>query len=396
MRTRRLLFGFIGFVAPALAHAAEPGPTWRTEGPKVDAGDFSLEVPIEVLSSKVFLTVEVGGKPRRFVFDTGSPSMVSSELAEELQLKAVDKRQGRDSHGTVIETTVAQTDLSVGGTTFRHVPVYVAPFPKTARCLFDGVLGSEVLPLCAWQLDLPDGVLRCGTDLTALDHVGAAHKQPLYDFGYPHAPILDVRFARNAASKAMFDTGSPEYLAISPADLAGAERNDAVAKTIEGFGSLGSSLGGPAPKAKQRMVELRSLSLGPLKLGRIAAPVRESSPSLIGAAVLDHFVVTLDMRDQAAYFAPYRDGPFVREGYGLAMDLDDGQRVSLVWDDGPASEAGLRAGDRVISLNGEPVKTSCDGIRRTMQAVSTGDELEIEWENGAATLRRESMLEGDR
>ena len=47
-------------------------------------------------------------------------------------------------------------------------PTFVTDFPKTARCLFDGVLGSELLPLCAWQVDLEDGVLRCESDLARL------------------------------------------------------------------------------------------------------------------------------------------------------------------------------------------------------------------------------------
>ena len=62
-------------------------------------------------------------------------------------------RSGR-SHGATVETDIVQSDLTLVGTTFRDVPVFVADFPKATQCLFDGALGSEVLPLCAWQIDL--------------------------------------------------------------------------------------------------------------------------------------------------------------------------------------------------------------------------------------------------
>lgn len=203
MSFNRAVTGTFGLLASSFILAADEKPKWATEGPYVEGGSFSFELPLEVLATKLFVEIEIGGAPRRFVFDTGSPSMMSADLAAELELEAIDKRQGRDAHGAIVETNIVQSDLTIGGTTFHKVPVFVADFPKTAQCLFDGVLGSEVLPLCAWQIDLPASVLRCNSRLTKLGYLEKAKKQPLYDFGYPHAPILDVRFGDKAQSKAL-------------------------------------------------------------------------------------------------------------------------------------------------------------------------------------------------
>lgn len=392
MNYNRMLCGMAGLLATSLALAADEKPKWITEGPYVDERSFSFELPLEVLATKLYIEVEAGGVPRRFVFDTGSPSMMSAALAAELGLEVIDRRQGRDSHGAVIETRIVQSDLTLGETTFRKVPIFVADFPKTAQCLFDGVLGSEVLPLCAWQIDLPESVLRCSSESADLDHLDKAGKQPLYDFGYPHAPILDVRFAENARSKAMFDTGSPEYLAISPADFEGARRNEAVGRTVAGTGSLGASLGGLAPRKDQLLVLLKKLEVGNLELGRVSAPLRESSPSLVGASVLEHFVVTLDARNSAAYFDQYRDGPFLRPSYGFGLDFEDRAEVSIVWDGSPAEAAGLRVGQHVTAINGKPADTSCDGIRDAMRAMSDGNAIELEWDGGGEKLTRETAF----
>ncbi|WLQ12676.1 aspartyl protease family protein [Hahella aquimaris] len=378
--------------ASSLSFASDEAPGWVTEGPYVAENAFSFELPLEVLANKLFVEVEVGGAPRRFVFDTGSPSMMSAQLAKELGLKAIDKRQGRDSHGAIVESEIVQADLNVGGTVFHKTPLFVADFPKTAQCLFDGVLGSEVLPLCAWQIDLSSSVLRCHSELAKLGHLDKAKKQPLYDFGYPHAPIFDIQFADKAKSKAMFDTGSPEYLAVSPPDFEGAKRNGGVSASLSGAGSLGGSLGGAAPDKEQLQVQFNNLSIGNVELGQVGALLREAPPSLIGASVLEHFIVTLDSRSSSAYFLPYRNGPFSRSSYGFGLNFEETPTVSLVWDDSPAKAAGLKVGLHITSINGEPANTSCVGIRSAMRAMSEGDVIELTWEGGAAKLKRERTL----
>lgn len=374
------------------AGAQEEPPGWVSEGPYADERHFSLELPLEVLANKLYVTVEMGGKPRRLVFDTGSPSMISRELAAELDLEAVDSRKGRDSHGAIIESDIAQADLKLGAVTFHKVPVFVADFSasRAAQCLIgDGVLGSEMLPLCTWQIDLPDSALRCNTRVTDLDHIDGAQEQRLYDFGYPHAPLFDVRFAEEATSKAMFDTGSPGYFAISPPDFEGARRAGGIDNVTAGFGSLGGALGGQAPNGKQLRGELVSLSIGGIRLGRVDAHLRESPPSLIGASILEHFIVSLDARSQTAFFEEYREAPFSRRSFGFALGFDQAISVSLVWEDSAAAKAGLRAGQRVTSINGTDTEFSCGGIRRALQAMA-GETIEIAWEGGAAELARET------
>ena len=391
MRTRIIFLASL-LLASTPAFAGDQPPRWVAEGPYAEAKAYSIDVPMEVFANMLFVEVEVGGQPRRFVFDTGSPSMMSRALADELGLEAVDTREGRDSHGNVVETDVVQADFLLGEVLFRKVPAFVAEFPKTAQCLFDGVLGSEMLPLCAWQIDVRDGVLRCATNVSALDHVDGATAVELHGFGYPHAPFFDVQLADDARSKAMFDTGSPEYLAISPPDFDGARRNDGVGRTVQGHGSIGGSIGGRAPVRQQLQLHLKSLAIGDLELGSVDAVLRESPPSLLGAALLEHFIVTLDQRSSRAWFDRYSDAPLVRRSFGFGVDFEGTPSVSLLWNKSSASRAGLRVGQKIGTINGEAVTGSCESLRRTVRAMSESDTLDIEWDGGSATLERESAF----
>jgi len=376
------------------AAAQNKPPQWVSDGPYVTEAEFSLELPLTVQATKLYVEVEIAGTPRRFVFDTGSPSMISAALAAELELPVVGKSQGRDAHGAVVASEIVQADLKLGGTVFNKVPLYAADFSQSAaaQCLIgDGVLGSEILPLCAWQIDLPNSVLRCSTELARLNHVEGAEKLRLHDFGYPHAPIFDVRFANKAASKAMFDTGSPAYFAIATADYEGAKRARGIGKIVTGYGSAGASLGGQAADREQLQAELKSLSIDRLKLGRVAAIMRHSPPSLIGASMLEHYVVTLDSRSQAAYFDRYRKAPYGRSAFGFHLAFADPISVSLVWEDSPAQEAGLSAGMVLTKINGVVTSGSCVGIGFALDAMG-GERIELEWDSGSAVLNRGSQL----
>lgn len=393
MKSCVLLFlGFILFVESATVQGAQP--SWIEDGPNLASGSASFEIPMEVIATKLYIEVEIGGKPRRFVVDTGSPSMIDTQLAKTLGVDVVGTSNGMDAHGAFINSDVVQANLSLGGVTLYKVPMVTADFSAsevTKTFIGDGVLGSEILPLGAWQFDLKNSVIRFNTDLKKLPHLGGAVKSRLYNFGYPHMPIFDVKFAKHARSKAMFDTGAPTYFTISSADLAGARRAAGIGRTISGFGSPGASLGGQAPDGKQLQAELNSLTIGKLKLGRVAAVRREFSPSLIGANILEHFVVTLDASSERVYFLEYSNGQFARPSFGFTLAFNEKISIAVVWEESPAQKAGLLPGMHLTSINGRETEVTREGIRRAITAMSSS-EISVTWDSGSAKLTRKSHI----
>ncbi len=393
MRFRHIAFLVLLSYANCLVSAQTP-PVWVTEGALLNASSGSFEVPLEVMATKMYVEVEIGNTPRRFVIDTGSPSMIDSAIVDELGLQVVGTNKGRDAHGAIVETEVVQTDLRIGGMSVERVSMMVADFSSSAATntfIDDGVLGSDLLPLGAWQLDLRDSVLRFNTDVDALPNIKNAKQLTLYQFGYPNMPIFDVRFAKKARSKAMLDTGSPTLFTISSQDLAGAEKASGVGRAVYGYGSPGSSLGGQAPNSELLQVELKNLSIDKLKLGPVVAVGRDLSPSLIGAKILEHFIVTLDSRSEIAYFTAYSEGIVVEPSFGFSLAYDNGISVAAVWDGSPAKAAGLRVGLELISINGEKVEYSRQGILRAVRAME-GEEIELAWDGGSAKLTRQRLF----
>jgi predicted aspartyl protease len=387
-----IVLGLIFFANYLIAR--QTPPSWISEGPYLEESSASFEVPIIVKGTKIYVELELGGKPRRFVFDTGSPSMIDSALVEELGLKIVDTNKGIDAHGVIIETEIVQTHIKIGGMAIQKVPMMAANFsssPVTKEFIGDGLLGSDLLPLGIWQLDLKSSVLRFNTNLQGLPHIKGSKQLKLYQFGYPYMPILDVTFAKKAQSKAMFDTGSPTFFAISSADLKGTKKASGIGKTVSGYGSPGGSLGGQAPNIELQQVELKNLTIDKLKLGRVVAKRRELSPSLIGARVLENYIITFDSSSGSAYFKEYANTVFAKSTFGFSLAFDNNISIGAVWEKSPAKDAGLQAGLELISINGVEVDFTQAGLHRAMEAMA-GQEIEIAWEGGSVKLTRKHLI----
>ncbi len=380
--------------------AAKSPPDWVTNGARLADGTTTFDLPLELLANKMYVQLELGSKQRRFVVDTGSPSMLDKALAEELGLPMVGESNGRDAHGQIIKSRVVQADLTLGDVGFEHVPMFVADFSSSpALKLFvgDGVLGSELLSLGAWQFDWSQARLRFATDVRRLPNIESAEAVPLSDFGYPHAPYFDVVFAKKARSKAMFDTGSPSYFAISEPDMQGSRAAGGLTGAWLGFGSAGASLGGAAPNTELAKVGLKSLKVSDLVLGPVVSEVRGLSPSLLGARLLDHFIITLDHQSQTAFFVPIdpslRALPAVPSGFGFSVSYQDTIQISAIWDGSPAKAAGLQVGDVIHSVNGVAVSLNDADIRRLIVAL-TEEHIELGIDGKTISLEKREFNGG--
>lgn len=392
---KRLLFlALVTFLTSTTALANKTPPSWLNEGPYLEKAHAHFEIPIEVIGTKIYVNVELGGKLRRMVFDTGSPSMLDSTLAKELGLKIVGKNKGLDAHGTVVETEIVQANFRIGTVDIRKVPMMTMDFSNdiaTKTFVGDGLLGSDLFPLGSWQFDIKNSVLRFSSELKNLPHIYDAEVITLYQFGYPYMPIFDVRFSEHARSKALFDTGSPSYFTISEMDLAGAKKNGGIGKSLIGFGSPGRSAGGQAAATELLTVEITQLEIDKIRLGKVIASKREHPPSLIGASLLKNFIVTLDSRNKKAYFKQYSNNAYDDPSFGFSLAFNNKISIAAVWNDSPAKAAGLRAGMELTSINGEKTAFSEEGIKRVIEAMEQ-NEIDLEWKNGSAKLTKQMLI----
>ena len=79
--------------------------------------------------------------------------------------------------------------------------------------------------------------------------------------------------------------------------------------------------------------------------------------------------------------------------YGFEIDLHGGIFIVKVVQGSPADEAGIRAGDIILSFNGNKVSTAVD-LRTKLNECRVGDTVEVTiMRNGAAESRQVTLAE---
>lgn len=366
----------------------------------IERAEPVAEIPFRMRYGKIFLDAEIDGQPREFIFDTGSPSMVSLELAQALDLEILGRNVGVDANGNEVAMDVARVDeIRLGDLVFRDVPVLVFDFSQlgTGACVIDGgVLGSEILPGSAWRFDAEAGVLSVAQDAEALAEADPVLETELFDFGYPHAPIVAYSVG-DVSDRAMFDTGSASALAL----FGRVADNPSVSALIEretvrqGRGFEGESAGGLGTVRPLAQFTLGAFHIGDTAMGPQPAHLRAVPPTLLGAGLLDRYAVTLDYAG-GAFRLETRNTvaePVAPRGYTIAFDAA-GALVSQLYDGSGAAAAGVRLEDRVRALNGRVLDVPagadrCETVRWVMETLATpaterlrierdGELLEIE------------------
>lgn len=326
--------------------------------PVIERQTALTQVPFELRLGKIFLEASVHDQARTFIFDTGSPTILTKEFAQTLDLTILGQNTGLDANGNQVTMDIAVVDsLALGDLTFRKVPVLVFDHQQLelGPCLFDGgVIGSEILPGSRWQIDAQDRAITISAPEAPRAPIEGALIAPMHDFGYPHTPIVDYTIGA-IKDKAIFDTGNVEDLVL----FKRVSQNPTVQKKIvkgsktKGRGSEGVSAGGRADDRNLVRFTLEGLDLGANPIGKVRATTRNTAPTLLGAGLLDQYVVILDYPSSAFVIAERAVPEPTRAEAGYAISYEGGEAtVTQLYQRSNAARAGIRLGDQVLSING--------------------------------------------
>lgn len=355
--------------------------------------------PLENRGGVLFLNAAANGQSREFILDTGSPTILTREFADALGLHTIGQNTGVDANGAPLTMDIAVVEsLTIGDTTFRNVPVLIFDFSGLAAgaCLVDGgMLGSELLPGSAWRIDTEGGQLSIAETAAALGGSAPVVRARLYDFGYPHAPVVDYAVGE-VTDKALFDTGNAEQVTLfaEVAQNRSVQAAFASGSVSRGRGTEGESAGGRGEVTDLIRFTLPRFEIDGQPIGPVRAATRGAPPTLVGLGMLRSHVVTLDYPG-AQFLLESRSEPAPSRpeaGYSIAPD-GDAARVVRLFEDSAAAHAGLRLGDRVIEAGGRslrvaPEASRCDVVDWLMQSFdpTAAANLTVERDGAPVTI----------
>jgi hypothetical protein len=293
--------------------------------------------------------------PYHFVIDTGSSvTLVSPELAKRYLSESsptpyLPQVRVRSSGGaSTLLSPVTLKSIHLGKARFEYVPALVydcADLTAQFGVKIDGILGFPLFQSAVLTIDYPHEriVLR-----SRIPDDGIPGEAIVFD-NTAKTPLIPIRLG-DRELLALIDTGSSAALSINPAGLS----------PKFGFGPVpGPTIGTLTGDRATRVGRLADVvRLGSFDIARPVADLTDELSSL-GGGLLRNFVITFDREHDEVFFE--RDAseplaiPSIR-GTGLSFRKTPAYwKVAGVVPGSPADKAGVRAGDLVSRINGEPV-----------------------------------------
>jgi len=350
------------------------------------AGATSTTVPFELINNHIYVAVKLNGKgPYRLLCDTGGANVVTPGLASELGLKTQGALEGRGVGEKSEDMALSRLDtLEIGGATIKSQLAIVLPFGQLSNVEgvpVLGLVGYEVFKRFVVTIDYE----HCRLTLTlpsAFAYHGAGTVVP-FVFN-EHVPQVEGSI-NGVAGRFDIDTGSRATV-----DLLGpfVEKNSLAARfpkrveTVTGWGVGGAARGEVARAATLRLggVEVANpvVVLSRQKKGAFSDPYVAGN---VGGGLLKRFTVTFDYARKQIVLEPNAGfkAPDVWDRSGMWINAAvDGFEVADAVAGGPAAEAGVKTGDRIVAVDGVPVaKVGLPALRTRFRSDPPGSQVTL-------------------
>lgn len=333
------------------------GFTQNINKSEITVHDFCDTIPFEYTRGKIIVTVLINKQPKRFVFDTGAPLLISSDLMTANNNTIAGSATVTDAGGKTIEQKIVKVpDLTLGNVSFKNGMAVVFDRKKIGilDCFdIDGIIGSTILKHCIVQIDLDKKIIILTDKVSKVDLKNAFKSKMKLDEN--SRPFIRLDFGQQDDLTTLFDSGSDKFLPLS---IEGYKKlnSKGVAKIInEGSGSISSGLHGAGKAGIENRVAIESLFFGNTVIKDIITSVSEyKNKNAIGMGLAKYGVITIDYLQQNFYFKPnsesqtYQSPPF----FGFDAQLIDGAyRISAIYKNTHAEKLGLQNGNLITKIN---------------------------------------------
>jgi hypothetical protein len=329
----------------------------------VAASPVPVELPFSLEANHIIIEVVVNGVPARAIFDTGGRTVLTPELAQRLGLTTSGhvRAEGAGA-GSVGASLVQLRSLALGPIVLKEQPAVVIPLPRgithaTARPV-EMIVGYEIFRKFVTTFDYPKNTVRLIPTEGYIAPPGSVGIPISFEVTAPVvAGTID-----GIPAKFVIDTGSGSALTLHSPFVAAHQMQ-------QRFHTVGEMVVGRGVGGYVRGIVARGgdLTLGPerihsplvlLSTDAAGAGASHSIDGNVGGALLAPYAVTFDYERHRMYLAgpvgPERPTIFSRSGVYAVRDDPRFYLVIDVLANGPAASAGMKAGDRIIAIDGKP------------------------------------------
>ncbi len=351
--------------SPGMQFKADEGAAGAN---KLQSSDFEIPagttvVPFRLMANFIVVTVWLSNKKVSLMLDSGAVNFISPALARKLGLKVKGNylSYGAGNKSVTGGATIIPS-VRIGNLVLRNQKFYAVPLPYALMHLVRpeivGGIGYQVLRQLPVRVDYVHQTLTFyGGQDALLHHTDKGIKVSFFLYG--QTPVIHGNID-GVSGLFQIDTGFDGALSLSAPFVARNQLMQKYSPRLSGF--AGEGVGG---REIAYFTRADTLTIGfNLFVHSLVAELLEDKGGMgadselagnIGARILKQFDVTFDYPHRVIYFAENANygKPESFNLTGLAPRITpEGLKVMSVFDDSPASDAGVSPGDIILSING--------------------------------------------
>ena len=332
------------------------GLSLAAQTPAASTPPTGWHVTVPADGGLIFQMTVDGKGPYRTVFDTGAVNIMSANFAQQLNLRVDEKTTDFGAIGGGVKARTVYVDtLTIGELNIKNQTFYVLDIPSDAGTPQMAV-GWEFMQMFAVEIDPKRNEITF-FEGTHFRYQGKGEAVPIFLHTNGNGIDVDAK-VDGIKGRFLVDSGNQFGTFLSSVFVA---QNNLVAKLNARYrGYNGRGFGGDSPSAWY--VRLHSFQVGKFKIKGPISRLQTASDSFdgklagnIGQDILNRFVVTVDCKHAVLYLekTPLWNKPATFNRTGMIVDFNhDSDEVKTVLPGGPADAAGLRQGDRILTING--------------------------------------------
>ncbi|MDT0689905.1 retropepsin-like aspartic protease [Salegentibacter sp. F188] len=124
---------------------------------KTEQENFKVTFPFEMKKGWIIVPVEIKNKTYKFLLDTGTPTLVSKELAESLNMKVIDSVNASDVYNESQQNKYTRIEnIKIGTVGFVGTTGLINDFNATpiwSSLNVDGFIGANLMQHAIWDID---------------------------------------------------------------------------------------------------------------------------------------------------------------------------------------------------------------------------------------------------
>lgn len=327
-------------------------------------GENSENIPIQYARDHIFMSININGQETLWCLDSGaSRSVIDSEFAKKLGLESKGNINVYGAGKTAQVSFVEIPRHSVQGIRFKEQKIMslngLSKIIKDNMGLeVTGVLGYDFLSRFVTKLDIANKKVSFYVpDKFKYEGPGKIIDAPVRNNLF----YLPMTFDKKYSGQWLADLGASGTLIYFPF----AEKNKL--QEINGIDVMGEGAGGAFP---EKLVKFTAMELGgflvnenlaAIALTKEAGSGSKESAGIIGNCIFRHFIIYFDYNRQQVILEKGKDfdKTFPVDKSGLMLKLSDSGEITVfhVPANTPASEAGFKKGDIIVSINGADTKS---------------------------------------